>query len=115
MKRFGINFMDTIYATTFTPLLECFLVAHKAEPEGIEALDRKRLTVMVNTLSPGFYLLRQSLYRTDRDPKDVFEDIQIRENQILIDKEVDAYFLETGRHWDVFYWVDFETKLTFCI
>jgi hypothetical protein len=117
MKRFGINFMDTIYWNVFTPLLEHFLVAHAKEPEGVENLTKDRLVAIVNKLSPGIYLLHGDLYH-NKGPSELektFLDLQIREDQILVDEEVNAYFLESGRHWGVFYWVDFETKQVFNI
>jgi hypothetical protein len=52
--------------------------------------------------------------------KDKYEEhlrnyLQIDEQHVLIDEEVDKYFLETWRHNGHFYWVDFETdKIFYC-
>jgi hypothetical protein len=113
MERIGIRFNDNDFYFTFAGVLNSFAYAYKdtCRPYEIEALTKAQITIIINELSYGMFMLQQDRFRQNNDSWDPKKYLTIKEDQIYLDEEIDDFQQELGDGWynGEFYWVDLGT------
>lgn len=118
MDRVGINFGDNDFGNTLRPFVQSLLDLYRRDPQRAVSFTKKDVVWFFNEMAYGLYRMFQS--RDFKRVEDKYEEhlrnyLQIDEQHVLVDEEVDKYFLETWRHNHHFYWADFKTDKIFYV